>query len=98
MYIANHYVKVNGRMYMRGESIEEEMSEDKISWLLKAEAIKEVASAFDFSQKQEEEPAVEEPQEEADIPEIDVMAGIVQGEPEKPEKPKKKTQRGGKSK
>ena len=49
-------------------------------------------------EKQEEEPAVEEPREEADTPEIDVMAGIVQNEPEKPEKPKKKTQRGGKSK
>ena len=97
MYIANHYVKVNGRLYVRGECIEENMPEDKISWLLKAEAIKEVASAFNSSQKQED-PVAEEPQEEAEVPEIDVMAGIVQEEQDKPEKQKRKTQRGGKAK
>ena len=97
MYIANHYVKVNGRLYVRGECIEEEMSEDKISWLLEAGAIKSDAPAFDFSQK-EEDPVAEEPQEETEVPEIDVMAGIVQEEQDKPEKPKRKTQRGGKAK
>lgn len=97
MYIANHYVKVNGRLYVRGEAILEDLTEDKVEWLMKAGAIKSDAPAFDFSQKQED-PVAEEQQVEAEVPEIDVMAGIVQEESEKPEKQKRKTQRGGRAK
>lgn len=100
MYIATHYVRVNGKMFTRGEEITEELSEDKIEWLTRAGAIKEVAPAISAKEPAKEPEAEEEPQqdaqeieteeadEEAEAPEIDVMAGIVQSGAEEPEKRK----------
>ena len=108
MYIANHYVPINGRMYMKGERIPDGLPEEKLNWLLKAEAVHEVAlpSAPVEAEKETELPAEEpdtaEPEteagpppeeevdEDAEAPEIDVMAGIVQDDPEEPEKPARK--------
>lgn len=75
MYIANHYVKIDGTMYVKGEIIPEGVSESKIKWLLSAGAIHADAPA--------EEPVPEPGTEEApdveteEAPEVDVMAGIV---------------------
>ena len=104
MYIAEHYVKVNGKMIMKGESIQDNLPEGKIKWLLKAGAIKEVTPAFDLTEQQEtpvaeaepeQEAQIEEPETDTEAPQIDVMAGIVLEEPEeKPaKKPARKTER-----
>ena len=45
MYLANHYVRINGKMLKRGEKIPEGLPQAKIAWLLSAAAIKEIASA-----------------------------------------------------
>ena len=45
MYLANHYVRVGGKMFKRGERIPEGLPQDKIDWLLSAGAIKEIAPA-----------------------------------------------------
>lgn len=91
MYKARHYVRVNGKMYRDGETIPEELSAEKAAWLMGVGAI-EIAStvmAADQITEPEEMPEqmqadvperpmdyVEE-EEEAEVPEIDVMAGIV---------------------
>ena len=107
MYIANHYVRINGRVFVKGERIPEDLPAEKIEWLLKKGAVHEAASlplaeaqagtpdtvpAETAAGEQEAKPqTVQEPAEEADedaeAPEIDVMAGIVQGaEDEAPKK------------
>ncbi|MBQ8708778.1 MAG: hypothetical protein IJ523_11880 [Succinivibrionaceae bacterium] len=45
MYLANHYVRINGKMLKRGEKIPEGLPQGKIEWLLSAGAIKEIAPA-----------------------------------------------------
>lgn len=118
MYIANHYVRINGKMYIKGERIPDGLPAEKIKWLLEADAIHEGASAAK-EQETPEEPEMpaqadtadeageevtkeaetadteqeeaEEADDEAEAPEIDVMAGIVEGEAE--EEPKKPTRR-----
>ena len=92
MYIARQYVRLDGKTIIPGEKIPEGISEETVGWLLKAEAIKEVASvpeeirqeapaADAVMQEPETEAETEpEPDEEEDSPEIDVMAGIVQAE------------------
>lgn len=97
MYIAKHYVKANGKVYMRGECLPEDLSEKRIEWLKGAGAIEEIAPVSSDTPAQMDLVA-EEPQEDVEVPEIDVMAGIIQEETEKPEKPRRKSQRGGKSK
>lgn len=105
MYLAKCYTRINGKMYMRGDEVPNDLPEDKVKWLLEAGAIKEFAPEKLQQEKPAEKPEVvpeevqeetgseaEAPQEEADdeaeAPEIDVMAGIVQGETEEePEKP-----------
>ena len=42
MYVANHYVNVNGNMYMKDEIISEKMKKETIGWLMRAKAIREV--------------------------------------------------------
>lgn len=122
-YIANHYVSIDGEMFMAGEVIPEGLPEEKISWLMKAGAIHKVAPASvagepeddgeeepeDMQTDEETEPEDDggvEPEDEP-APEIDAMAGIVQGEDEAPAKKpvrraststKKRTTKGGKSK
>lgn len=108
MYIAKHYVRVNGKMYTKGETITDELSADKAMWLVEAGAIEEVAPGLaavrpeteaamqpEQTAAQEAEPTEEAPEEEVDeeaeAPEIDVMAGIVAGGQE--EAPKKTTRK-----
>lgn len=104
MYIAKHYVRVNGKMYTRGEAIPDGLSADKVAWLMESGAIEEFApgqaaaapeTATATQPEPETEPAVETPpeevDEEADVPEIDAMAGIIAGEQE--EAPKKTTRK-----
>ena len=45
MYLANHYVRINGKMLKRGEKIPEGLPQGKIEWLLSVGAIKEIAPA-----------------------------------------------------
>lgn len=45
MYLANHYVRINGKMLKRGEKIPEGLPQGKIEWLLSAGAIKEIVPA-----------------------------------------------------
>ena len=100
MYIANHYVRVGRKMYKPGEEIPENIPSDKLDWLITAGAVREFTPAAPAAAPQEEEPqqTIEEPEEapeeegaeaddDAEAPEIDAMAGIVQGGPE--EEPKK---------
>lgn len=110
MYIANHYVRINGRVFVKGERIPEDLPAEKIEWLLEKGAVHEAASLPSAeaqagtpdtvpaetaaAEEQEVKPqTAQEPAEEADedaeAPEIDVMAGIVQGAED--EAPKKTT-------
>ena len=94
MYLANHYVRVGGKMFKRGERIPEGLPQDKIDWLLSAGAIKEIAPASLGEPEEvpeETEDTADEADDEAEAPEIDVMSGIVAGEAE--EEPKKATRR-----
>lgn len=102
MYIANHYVRIGGKVYIKGERIPDGLPEEKISWLLNVDAIheekekvQEAVSEPPFMNPPEhqEETAEEDPKEEtaeadeeAEAPEIDVMAGIVQDKPEEKKK------------
>lgn len=75
MFIANHFVRINRTVYVRGEAIPDGLSEDAINRMLSVGAIHEIAPA----------PNTGEPtEEEAEAPEIDVMSGIVEEEPQKP--------------
>lgn len=102
MYEAIFYVRIRGIVYKPGEYIPDDLPEEKITNLLGKGAIKKVAPALeaeDTTEYPDEFPFPEvledagkaiqeeetEPDEEA--PEIDVMAGIVQEEPDKQEKP-----------
>ncbi|MDO4647626.1 MAG: hypothetical protein Q4B26_03165 [Eubacteriales bacterium] len=104
MYIANHYVSINKMMYTAGESIpSDEIDHEKLEWLLKSGA---VSAAPDFDEKvieaeevEDTEAETEEETEEVDeieddMPEIDVMAGIVEKDDAPVKKTRKKTERG----
>lgn len=101
MYIANHYVRVAGKMYIKGEEIKEGLTEEKIAWLMRAGAIKEVTPAAPVKETVQEAETEEELPQEQEEPEtgeepieIDAMAGIVQEETEEePKKPERKTAR-----
>lgn len=81
MYIANHYVRIGSRVYIKGESIPENLSEEKIKWLKEAGAIHKVASAYtedgkvptvpDPCYQEEDEPDSEEDSEDEADPEED---------------------------
>lgn len=73
MYIANHYVRINGEMYLKDESIDEVMSPETIEWLLSCEAIREVASTIEEITVADE---IEEDQEDIGM-DIDALAGVV---------------------
>ena len=106
MYIANHYIRINGHLLCPGEPIPEDLSEAKKEWFLKVDAIRkskrpvsvELAPAPAEPDPVEEptelEPTVEEPVEDL-VVEIDSMAGIVT-EPEA-EQPKRKRKGAAKS-
>lgn len=55
MYVANHYVKVNGKLYKKGEKIPDGLTKEKAVWLMNAGAISESAPAV-YEQEKEEEP------------------------------------------
>ena len=93
-YVANHYVKVNGIRYARGECLPDNLPDETVEWLVKAGAIQEIALAFS---NESDSAQIEEPVEDPEAPEIDVMDGIVDDSQEKPEK-RKRNQRGGRSK
>lgn len=86
-YAAEHYVKINGKLYSRGEVIPGEiLTEEKRDWLISQKSITCVGKAS------EEIMPAPEVMSEDEAPEIDIMAGIVT----EPEAPAKKT--GGRSK
>ena len=106
MFIANHYVKVNGKMFMKGERIPDGLSAEKLRWLIDTGAVHETASVSAVFEDTEETgypedtpetgeiKAVPDPEEETDpdteAPEIDAMAGIVRNESEEPKKSARK--------
>lgn len=70
MYIANHYVRVDGQMYLKGEAIPDIPAEN-VEWLLSVGAI-QLADGIE----------VAEDSEDTEVPEaIDVMAGVIMDAP-----------------
>lgn len=105
MYVANHYVRINGKVYIKGERVPDGLSDGKIRWLLDADAVHWEADPEDVEYLpfpeavnnipgEAEAEADDSPVEagesdegdegrlvediDAEAPEIDVMAGIVQ--------------------
>ena len=74
MYVAEHYVKLNGRLYVPGEVIEETLSAGERKWLLGVHAI------FEDRPSPEEQTEPSERADKSAEPEIDVMEGIVSPE------------------
>lgn len=66
MLVAACYTRINGKMYMRGDEVPENITEEKKSWLMKAGAIKEVALAEEPQEHaaEAEEVTAEEAEEE----------------------------------
>ena len=110
MYIATTYI---GGAYTPGEILPDDFPAEKLAWLIKAGAVRKAESApsmpdFEPEAMVDGEASQEEPEadtneidEEAEAPEIDVMAGIVKDAPEpapKPSAASKKTPKGGKAK
>lgn len=85
MYKANHYVSIDGAMYVKGEAIPDGLPEEKIAWLLKAGAICEDTAAGELAKEPEVEPETEPEAIEIieEAPEVDVMDGIVADKPTK---------------
>ena len=89
MYIANHYIRINGKILARGERLPMDVTQAKLDWLLSAGAIKEVKPA----ERSKPEPAKPEPvvdpvvepvaEEAVEEVEIDSMAGVVTEPPKK---------------
>lgn len=101
MYKAIFYI---GRKYRPGELIREEIEPEKLKHLIEIGAVEKVTAPDDDFQDIEDlipEETEEEVGEDAEAPEIDVMAGIVQEEvaeePKKPARARKTTGRGKKS-
>ncbi len=98
-YVAKHYTSINGILYVEGEKIPDNLPEEKIKWLLSAGAIQKIAPVFggdeekpentnpDETQTSEDAKETEDSEEtgnDEEIPEIDVMDGIVQNTTESP--------------
>lgn len=97
MYVAKHYVRVNGTVYIRGEIIEDVLSPEKEERLLRLNAIERInphqnnmpaATPDDTPAATPDDTPVATPDD--DIPAIDITAGIVTEEKQPSEKPKKK--------
>ena len=98
VYIAKHYVSVNGRMYSPGEVFSEDIPKSKEDWLRSKGAIEpagctaqevfEENGISDTEDLETEEPETEEPETEEteEAPEIDVMDGICAAEEAEPPK------------
>lgn len=100
MYIANYYVRVNGRLLRAGEQLPDNLPQSKLDFLLNVGAIREEPEIVETEEAEVEAEAeavakavpepVEEPAPVEDaVVEIDSLAGIVA-------EPKKK--KGGKAK
>lgn len=88
MYIARHYIKDAGHLYVPGEEIPESIGSDKLEGLLKKGAIVEASAPKPVRIEQPEPEPEPEPAEDI---EIDVMAGVVQEEaPKKAARSKRK--------
>ena len=84
MYIARHYIKDAGHLYVPGEEIPESIGSEKLAGLLKKGAIVDASAPKPVRIEQPE------PEPAEDI-EIDVMAGVVQEEaPKKAARSKRK--------
>ena len=89
MYIANHYIRINGKILARGERLPMDVTQAKLDWLLSAGAIKEVKPAEQVKPEPAKpepvvDPVVEPVAEEAvEEVEIDSMAGVVTEPPKK---------------
>ncbi len=88
MYIANHYTRVNGKLYKKGEDIPENVSQERIDWLLEAGAIKKAAvSASRAETKKDIEPeklTFPEDEPETERPELEALEEA-DGEEDAPE-------------
>lgn len=92
-YVAKHYTSINGILYVEGEKIPDNLPEEKIKWLLSAGAIQRIAPVFGGDEEEPENTNpnetqtsedVEATEDDEEIPEIDVMDGIVQNTTESP--------------
>ncbi len=92
MYVANHYIRVNGKILARGERLPMDVTQAKLDWLLSAGAIKEVKPAEQAKPEPVKpepvvepvvEPAIEAAEEPVEEVEIDSMAGVVTEPPKK---------------
>jgi len=88
MYVANHYIRVNGKILARGERLPMDVTQAKLDWLLSAGAIKEVKPAEQVKPEPVKpepvvEPVVEPVEEPVEEVEIDSMAGVVTEPPKK---------------
>ena len=89
-YTAKHFVKIAGRMYTPGEIIDNPIPDDKLQRLLRlnaVEAIETACSAPEETDAREDLPTDTAPDEdggeEVEMPEIDVMDGVVAAEAQK---------------
>lgn len=96
MYVAKHYVRVDGVVYVKGEIIEKDLPLETEKRLLRLNAIEKInphpintpAPARDDAPAATPDDVPDETQED-DVPKIDITSGIVT-EPKQGEKPKKK--------
>lgn len=63
MYIAKHYVNVNGEIYMKGEKLPDDLPEEKIAWYKKTGAIEETVPVLDAEESENTELDEEEAEE-----------------------------------
>lgn len=87
MYAANQYIRVNGKRYVAGEILPEDLPQEKIDWLLSKGAIEFIPNAIPISAETPSAPAEiaedeeETPEcaidEEEEPEEIDAAEGII---------------------
>ena len=86
MYVALHYVRVNGKMYTRGEILPEGLPAEKIAWYQKAGAIEEIAPVSNAKEMQEEYAPEQDPEDQdAEAIEIPEDTEPSEGTEEEPE-------------
>lgn len=107
MYIANHSVRVGGKIYMRGETIPEGLPKLKLDWLLSVKAIryvadKNVGNITESTDREKEQEAAEKAAEpeapelnedaEAEMEEAEApVIDVMSGIVQEEEKPEKKS-------
>lgn len=99
-YTAKHFVKIAGRMYTPGEIIDNPIPDDKLQRLLRLNAVEAIEAAGAEPATWKDVPAPEETDaredlptdtapdedggEEVEMPEINVMDGVITAEAQKP--------------